>query len=331
MDLAGELTIFDDEIDQDTSNDRNVDIKKQKRCRVILDLQDENEIIVQQPIQRKRLRRSSTTNSSQTSSSEQIFTHINDSELSANQFTSTAPINSHNTSSGQLLTHINDSELSANSFTSAAQINSHNTSSGQLLTHINDSGLSANQFTSTAPINSHTSSSGQKIPDKSAESISIQQNYKQKKFQLIDNSANGDCFFKAVSVCLCNVEKYHKQLQRQVCVYIQSHPVEFERFFISQDRRDQLDEMQRLGIQMTAEEMKYNREMITLNQYIPRMSIVGTWAEGAVLDATALSINRQIVTHIQIQPTIAINQTAIEQIHLLFVNNNHYISMIELL
>ncbi|KAA6320430.1 MAG: hypothetical protein EZS28_054683, partial [Streblomastix strix] len=149
-----------------------------------------------------------------------------------------------------------------------------------------------------------------KILDKSAESISIQQNYKQKKFQLIDNSANGDCFFKAVSVCLYNVEKYHKQLRRQACVYIQSHPVEFERFFISQDRRDQLDEMQRLGIQMTAEEMKYNREMITLNQYITRMSIVGTWAEGAVLDATALSINRQIVTHIQIQPTIAINQTA---------------------
>ncbi|KAA6362844.1 MAG: hypothetical protein EZS28_041629 [Streblomastix strix] len=79
MDLAGELTIFVDEIDQDTSNDRNVDIKKQKRCQEILDLQDENEIIVQQPIQRKRLRRSSTTNSSQTSSSEQIFTHINDS------------------------------------------------------------------------------------------------------------------------------------------------------------------------------------------------------------------------------------------------------------
>ncbi|KAA6358682.1 MAG: hypothetical protein EZS28_045791, partial [Streblomastix strix] len=109
LDMAGELTIFDIEIEQDTSKDGNVDMKNQKRCREILDLQDEKNILVQQPIQRKRSRISSATNSSHTSNSDQIFAHINDSGLCANSLTSTAPINSHTTTSGQIFAHINDS------------------------------------------------------------------------------------------------------------------------------------------------------------------------------------------------------------------------------
>ncbi|KAA6361920.1 MAG: hypothetical protein EZS28_042554 [Streblomastix strix] len=147
--------------------------------------------------------------------------------------------------------------------------------------------------------------------------------------RLRDNTAGENCFFKAVSICMYRNDSEYQNIREGACRYIRENPDTFAGSFISIEQRNYLNELRRLELPMTDQEKKYNREMKTLEEYVLNMKVQEIWAEGAVIDATALLLKRRLYVHITGQDILSINQDARLSIHLLFVGQNHYMSMFE--
>ncbi|KAA6374855.1 MAG: hypothetical protein EZS28_029619 [Streblomastix strix] len=142
-------------------------------------------------------------------------------------------------------------------------------------------------------------------------------------FQIIENTAKGDCYFKSISYGLYGHESEHETLRANACQYIVDNAEQFSTAFISAEEYQALA-LKKKKRKRTQEE----REQETMDVYINRMTRIGEWAEGAVLGATALMTNRKIVTHIISEQQVILNEKARITIHLLYTNNNHYETLV---